>query len=95
MKTDIYTKTVLTIIAICLVVLALGNGGFIPEAQAEIKSKPKYVMVPINADGSINVRVVSIAGHQNVVVAGWKDTLNDSDYAVKNIENNPVPVQNR
>lgn len=34
MKTDVYTKIVLTVIAVCLVVIVFRNINFIPTAQA-------------------------------------------------------------
>lgn len=53
MKTDLYTKIVLTVIAVALT----GNlcKELITPAMAA-ETKP-YAMVPVNADGSINVTV--------------------------------------
>ncbi|MDB5270583.1 MAG: hypothetical protein JWP58_3623 [Hymenobacter sp.] len=60
MKIDLYTKTVLTIIAACLVVLAMKEVKFIPEAIAATPALPvagrSYGLVPVNADGSVTVR---------------------------------------
>ena len=60
MKTDLYTKTVLTIIAACLMVLALKEVKLIPEAAAAAPARPAanqaYGLVPVNADGSVSVR---------------------------------------
>ncbi len=61
MKTDTYTKTVLTIIAFSLTIIAFNQIGFFTKANATssvISSKP-YGLVPLNADGSINVNVKS------------------------------------
>lgn len=65
MKTDFYTKLVLTIIALCLTILTLQNIEIIPKAYASgpnntmIPSK-NYAQVPLNADGSIDVNIKSI-----------------------------------
>ncbi|MGY3089811.1 hypothetical protein ACVWYF_002859 [Hymenobacter sp. UYAg731] len=60
MKTDLYTKTILTIIAACLVVLAMRGVKFIPEVVAATPALPvagrSYGLVPVNADGSVTVR---------------------------------------
>lgn len=53
MKTDMYTKVVLTVIALALTV-NLFKGLITPAMAAD--SKP-YAMVPVNADGTINVTV--------------------------------------
>jgi hypothetical protein len=67
MKTDTYTKTVLTIIAICLAILTFQHVDIIPKAYAATpgdydRGKPfdsgKYMLVPVNADGSINVNII-------------------------------------
>ncbi len=58
MKTDKYTKVVLTIIAICLINLSLG--GISPFQQAHANSTAPdgtYGLVPLNEDGSITVRL--------------------------------------
>jgi hypothetical protein len=52
MKTDLYTKIVLTIIAIALTVNLFKSS--ITPAIADTK---KYVTLPVNADGTINVNV--------------------------------------
>ena len=66
MKTDFYTKTVLTIIALCLSILTLQNIDIIPRAYASepnksinIEPSKNYGLVPINADGTINVNIKS------------------------------------
>lgn len=50
-----YLNGVLTIIAVCLVLLTLSVIGVIPKATASTANK--YATVPLNADGSINVRI--------------------------------------
>lgn len=67
MKTDRYTKIVLTIIAFCLVVNTFEKLDILPKAYANTPSstpalplsEPRYGLVPLNADGSINVKTVS------------------------------------
>lgn len=60
MKTDLYTKTVLTVIALCLTVIVFKQLQIIPDAVAGIpgsKSPQSYGLVPVNTDGSINVHI--------------------------------------
>lgn len=62
MKTDTYTKIVLTVIAICLSIIVLKEVNIFPVAYAnapETKFEPSknYGLVPLNEDGSINVRL--------------------------------------
>jgi len=52
MKTDLYTKIVLTVIAVALSANLMK--GLITPAKADNK---KFVSVPVNADGSINVNI--------------------------------------
>lgn len=67
MNTDRYTKIVLTVIAFCLVVNTLDKLDIIPKAYANAPTPapslpvttPNYGIVPLNADGSINVKTVS------------------------------------
>lgn len=64
MKTDNYTKGVLTVIAICLTFNLLKDINVIPRAHASdpafnSSQSMKYGLVPINADGSVNVHVKS------------------------------------
>lgn len=57
MKTDLYTKSVLTVIAGALAIIAIQQAEIVPAANA---SKPGngFVTVPVNPDGSINVKIV-------------------------------------
>jgi hypothetical protein len=52
MQTDTYTKVVLTIIAIALSANLL-KGFFISPAKADTR---KFLAIPVNPDGSINVK---------------------------------------
>ncbi len=57
MKTDLYTKTVLGLIAGALIVIAFQNTNFVTTAKAT-KTAPAYISVPVNPDGSINVKMM-------------------------------------
>lgn len=60
MKTDTYTKSVLTIIAISLFLLVMKEFEIIPKAYAGSNAnliKSGYGLVPLNIDGSVNVKV--------------------------------------
>lgn len=59
MKTDFYTKTVLTVIAIALIALVFKNGSIINEAKADKTNFNRFATVPLNEDGSINVKLMS------------------------------------
>lgn len=58
MKTDLYTKGVLSIIAAALVILVIQNMK-LNEVQADPSSFNKFASVPVNDDGSINVKITS------------------------------------
>lgn len=65
MKTDLYTKTVLTIIAVCLTINVLKDADFITSAYAsEVKpiteTSTEYKLVPINEFETLDVRIVDI-----------------------------------
>ncbi|MFK7950396.1 MAG: hypothetical protein AB8G11_22595 [Saprospiraceae bacterium] len=62
MKIDRYTKFILTVIAFCLVVLTLNNVDIFPKAYANdaMNYGGNYGLVPMNEDGSINVRLQGI-----------------------------------
>lgn len=64
MKADRYTKTVLTVIAACLVINTLKEIDILPKAYAADKltlpaPAPNYAVVPLNPDGSITVKNVN------------------------------------
>jgi hypothetical protein len=50
-----YLNGVLSVIAVCLVLLTLSVIGVMPKATASTANR--YAAVPLNADGSINVRI--------------------------------------
>jgi hypothetical protein len=61
MKTDRYTKAMLTIIAACLVITTFEKVNIIPQAHAAptplAPPSAQYGLVPLNRDGSINVKI--------------------------------------
>jgi predicted component of type VI protein secretion system len=67
MKTDLYTKAILTIIAEALTLNLVKSS--ITPAMADTK---KYVALPVNSDGSINVNI--------------NKTDNPMDVNIKNVE---------
>lgn len=65
MKPDLYTKIVLTVIAACLCLIVLERVELIPRAHAASPAPgldvPRgYALVPVNPDGSIDVRITSM-----------------------------------
>jgi hypothetical protein len=71
MKTDFYTKAVLTVIAACLSIIVLKQVDIIPNAHAEstkneLNSNVNYGLVPLNADGSIDVNIKSNSSTMDV-----------------------------
>lgn len=66
MKTDRYTKVVLTVIAACLVINILEKIDIMPKAYASGDGEPtsvgsNYAVVPLNEDGSISVSLTNTA----------------------------------
>jgi len=60
MKTDAYTKIVLTVIAACLLMLVVQHAGSIIQpvkGSQEQGAANHFARVPVNADGSNDVRV--------------------------------------
>ena len=60
MKTDTYTKSVLTVIALCLVLHVLHSFSLFTTATASAFDQPSYVLAPVNEDGSMNVRLIAV-----------------------------------
>ena len=68
MKTDLYTKIILTVIAVCLSILTLQNIDLIPNTYAAEPNKKEnvlmtknYGLVPLNSDGTIDVNITRIS----------------------------------
>jgi|SRR5687767_9528065 len=58
MKKITYLNGVLTIIAFCLLIITFNLLGFIPKAYAGGPTS-NFSNIPVNKDGSINVKIVS------------------------------------
>lgn len=59
MKTDLYTKIILTVIAVALTGILFQNVTIIPKAVASDFNVKPYATVPVNPDGSIDVKIKS------------------------------------
>ena len=66
MKQIKYLNAVLTVIAICLVVITMSVAGFIPTASAKQPINNKFMQVPVNKDGSITVKLATGAIAVNI-----------------------------
>ena len=86
MKPDLYTKTILTVIAACLVLLVLGNVDLMPKAYADYDT-PSYGLVPLNEDGTVSVKIKSISPNE-VMDVNIKDidTYDMMKVTIKDIE---------
>jgi biopolymer transport protein ExbD len=58
MKHIKYLNAVLTVIAICLILITSAVLGLFPTATAKEQNR-NYATVPVNADGTISVKVVT------------------------------------
>lgn len=73
MKTDLYTKTLLTIIAVCLTINVVKEMELFPAAYASEAGSPdgitsEYRLVPVNESGAMDVRIVDIATYDELNV---------------------------
>lgn len=86
MKTDRYTKVILTVIAVCMVVNIIEKFDFTAKAYAaegeskitapDLPEPQKYGLVPMNPDGSISVTMKTVAPMDvNVVGIRTSDNL--------------------
>jgi hypothetical protein len=88
MKTDRYTKMVLTVIAVCLLILVLRGTGIIQSTFIESTKAPSsgsYGLVPLNSDGSINVHIISNTGEQDVIDVRIKSCTTTAFYLAEPI----------
>ena len=94
MKTDRYTKVVLTIIAVCLSINTLSRMEIIPSAYANNPTDllinpetPRYGLVPLNEDGLIDVNIKDISTYDelNVNLKGI-DTYEKMPVTIKGID---------
>ena len=76
MKTDLYTKSMLTIIAICLVLVVVKDIEILPKAYANQPTTPQnYGLVPLNSDGTIDVNVKTFSSESKIQVE-MEDQIN-------------------
>ena len=86
MKIDLYTKVILTIIALCLVVLTISQTDFFTSAKADPSPWDQQISgARANLDGSLNVRVIEVSAPMNGIPVEIK----------RNSTNNVVPVEVR
>lgn len=87
MKADTYSKVVLTIIAVCLIVLTLQQTNLIPKAYAAEARTPAFTDSNLSFDYSGRLRVsventpdVSITNTPNVKLYGTPSVKIDNSY---------------
>lgn len=91
MKTDNYTRFVLTVIAICLTINVLGEFNLVPRAyakgQAENGQNTRYALVPVSEANTMDVRIVDINTYDelNVNLKGI-DTYEEVKVNIKSID---------
>ena len=71
MRTDTYTKGLLTVIAACLLVIVCIQLDLLPQAHANA-NHPGYATVPVQEDGTILVTLATVApdADMDVVITG-------------------------
>lgn len=67
MKTDLYTKSILTIIAICLTLNVISDYEVFPSAYASGNTKDNLI-TPLNTMETIDVRIVDINTYDELKV---------------------------
>lgn len=87
MKTDLYTKTVLTVIAVALTLIAFRNMDM-QKAHAS-KISTGFISVPVNADGSINVKFTETM-KVNIAEVGGSYVYNNLPVNLKELSGNSI-----
>lgn len=100
---DGYVKFLLTVIAVCLSILTLQQSGLFPAAQAnsayDRQIPPRYGLIPLNADGSITVKL-SAHNELDVNITGI-ETSDELDVNIDEIgggfisSGGPLPVREK
>ncbi len=88
MKTDLYTKTILTVIAGALMLIAFQNTEFFTKANAN-RSISGFATVPANPDGSINVKFTDEM-KVNVTSVGGNYVYNSIPINVKELDGSSI-----
>ena len=72
MKVDLYTKSVLTVIAACLVYLCFGKPG---PAAAVAQADPKAAGTPqvVKVEGIVPIRIAAVERMQNPQTGQWSE----------------------
>ena len=97
MKYIKYLNAVLTVIAACLVLITLAITGIIPATSAK-ETNPRFMSIPVNDDGSINVRFVQgdVMDVNIEEVGGW-NTWGRVKVDIEKVDgssvDNPLPVK--
>ncbi len=93
MKTDLYTRTILTIIAFCLTVNLVKELEIIPSAHAAENTaktpsiSTEYALVPVSAANTIDVRIVDINTYDELNVnIKSVDTYDELKVNIKSID---------
>jgi hypothetical protein len=91
MKTDLYTKTILTVIAVCLTINVISQLQLIPAAYAAEGEKTptpvNYKLVPVDDFNTIDVRIVDINTYDELNVnLKSVDTYDEVKVNIKSIE---------
>ncbi|MBM3417899.1 MAG: hypothetical protein FJY17_03120 [Bacteroidetes bacterium] len=92
-----YLNGVLTVIAVCLILITFAITGVIQKVNAG-NTNPHYVSVPVNPDGSINVKFVKgdVMDVNIEEVGGW-DTWGTVKVDIAKVDgsstDNPLPVK--
>ncbi|MBL7732087.1 MAG: hypothetical protein JNM88_12975 [Chitinophagaceae bacterium] len=94
-----YLNGVLTLIAACLVLITFAVTGIIPSANAKGTDK-KFVTVPLNADGTITVRMApNSVTDINIKEVGGRSCYGELDVNIEEVDGNSfynaVPVKIR
>lgn len=92
-----YLNGILTVIAICLVLITSAVTGIIPSASAK-NNTPGTVTVPVNADGSITVKFAPNAVQDvNIREVGGRTTYGEIDVNIEEVDGSSfsraVPVK--
>lgn len=90
MKTDTYTKTVLTIIAICLICLVFKNQDIVPTANAN-SSKAASML----SSETVDVRIVGVSSYTSIPVKleSGNSTMNVKITGVDTYNALPVKIE--
>jgi len=94
MKTDNYTRVILTIIAVCLTINVVKDFKLVPSAHAsEKKTTPEvsseYKLVPVSQNNTMDVRIVDISTYDELNVnLKSVDTYDEVKVNLKGIDTN-------